>query len=255
MANKIQLRRDTSANWTRVNPILADGEPGVDITNKKIKYGDGSTAWRDLAYASGAATPTGDPTQLVNGAYELTLDVEGFLVLPGNSTILDGMDTIRLTPAGVADTNQALWIYGTNAEGNHLHLTTGGANTELYLGNDIFYVKLANTGSVVIQSDDGLGNTSSWTFSAPGVLTLPGEIRSTANIGDVTVTASDMANSFTWTFAGNGGIQTPILTAAPGTPIAGTIYTADGVTWDPDDKYGAVPYPVFYDGATYNALY
>ena len=53
MANKIQLRRDTAANWNRVNPILEDGEPGLDTTANQIKYGDGNTAWRDLGYSGG----------------------------------------------------------------------------------------------------------------------------------------------------------------------------------------------------------
>jgi hypothetical protein len=53
MANKIQLRRDTAANWERVNPILDDGEPGLDITANQVKYGDGSTAWNDLPATGG----------------------------------------------------------------------------------------------------------------------------------------------------------------------------------------------------------
>lgn len=51
MANRIQLRRDTEANWFRVNPILEDGEPGYVTDTDQIKYGDGNTAWRDLAYS------------------------------------------------------------------------------------------------------------------------------------------------------------------------------------------------------------
>ena len=50
MANRIQLRRDTTANWENINPILADGEPGYDIDNNQIKYGDGNTNWNSLPY-------------------------------------------------------------------------------------------------------------------------------------------------------------------------------------------------------------
>lgn len=52
MANKIQLRRDTTDNWERVNPVLSAGEPALDITTNQIKYGDGLTAWNDLPYAT-----------------------------------------------------------------------------------------------------------------------------------------------------------------------------------------------------------
>jgi hypothetical protein len=50
MANKIQLRRDTATNWTAANPVLSAGEVGVDLTNKKIKIGDGATRWNSLEY-------------------------------------------------------------------------------------------------------------------------------------------------------------------------------------------------------------
>lgn len=35
----------------------------------------------------------------------------------------------------------------------------------------------------------------------------------------------------------------------------GMFATADGVTWDPASKSGGVPYPVFWDGVSWNALY
>ena len=52
MATKIQLRRDTAANWQGTNPVLAQGEPGVELDTKKMKVGDGSTSWNSLAYVS-----------------------------------------------------------------------------------------------------------------------------------------------------------------------------------------------------------
>lgn len=53
MATKIQARRDTAANWTSVNPVLAAGEPGFESDTGKFKFGDGTTAWNSLAYAGG----------------------------------------------------------------------------------------------------------------------------------------------------------------------------------------------------------
>lgn len=53
MANpKIQLRHDTSANWTSVNPTLLEGEVGIETDTKKFKVGDGVTAWTSLAYGN-----------------------------------------------------------------------------------------------------------------------------------------------------------------------------------------------------------
>ena len=53
MATKILIRRDTAANWTANNPVLFQGEIGYDLTNKKLKIGDGSTNWNSLEYYQG----------------------------------------------------------------------------------------------------------------------------------------------------------------------------------------------------------
>ena len=49
MADRIQFRRDTSARWAEVNPILLDGEVGyVTDSQNKYKLGDGVRRWNDL---------------------------------------------------------------------------------------------------------------------------------------------------------------------------------------------------------------
>jgi hypothetical protein len=45
--------------------------------------------------------------------------------------------------------------------------------TELFLGSDNLYVKLANTGNIVVNSNDAVGNTAQWTFGVDGSLTFP----------------------------------------------------------------------------------
>jgi len=52
MAVKIQLRRDSSTDWTSNNPTLALGEPGVETDTLKLKVGDGATAWNSLDYST-----------------------------------------------------------------------------------------------------------------------------------------------------------------------------------------------------------
>jgi Major tropism determinant N-terminal domain len=56
MTTRIKLRRDTAANWTANNPILALGEPGLDTDNNAVKYGDGVTTWNNLPYSGEGAT-------------------------------------------------------------------------------------------------------------------------------------------------------------------------------------------------------
>lgn len=50
MATKIQVRRDTAANWTSNDPTLSQGEIGFETDTSKFKIGDGSSIWTALAY-------------------------------------------------------------------------------------------------------------------------------------------------------------------------------------------------------------
>ena len=50
-----QFKRGLASAWTNVNPILAAAEPGYELDTGKLKIGDGSTAWNDLDYLSGAS--------------------------------------------------------------------------------------------------------------------------------------------------------------------------------------------------------
>jgi len=56
MAFQIQLRRGTASAWSTVNPILVEGEVGLESDTNKMKVGDGTTAWNSLSYAT--TTPT-----------------------------------------------------------------------------------------------------------------------------------------------------------------------------------------------------
>lgn len=58
MAVKLQLRRDTTANWESDDPVLAEGEIGVDLTVANAKIGDGSSAWTELPYLTSGVGQT-----------------------------------------------------------------------------------------------------------------------------------------------------------------------------------------------------
>lgn len=47
----LYLRNDAAATWVAKNPVLAKGEPGVEVDTGKFKLGDGVTSWVGLNYA------------------------------------------------------------------------------------------------------------------------------------------------------------------------------------------------------------
>jgi len=52
MANRLQMRRDTAANWTSYNPLLMEGEIGIETDTGKIKVGNGTSNWSSLPYVT-----------------------------------------------------------------------------------------------------------------------------------------------------------------------------------------------------------
>jgi len=59
VSTQIQIRRDTTANWESVNPVLADGEIGYDTTVNRFKVGNGADAWRDIEYSGADGNTAG----------------------------------------------------------------------------------------------------------------------------------------------------------------------------------------------------
>lgn len=61
MATRIILRNDTTANWNIHNPILAEGEIGIEFLEDgttKLKVGNGENVWSRLPYTAGGTEET-----------------------------------------------------------------------------------------------------------------------------------------------------------------------------------------------------
>lgn len=136
----IKLRRGTAAEWTTANPILAAGEMGIETDTRKFKFGDGTTPWNTLAYASteggggtGDVTAAGDNTFTGNNIFTGTtkfddnvninganLEVAGVLeATTGNITNLQVPNT--LTSSGEIN---AVSIKSTGIRSNDIQTTT-----------------------------------------------------------------------------------------------------------------------------------
>jgi hypothetical protein len=64
---RIQLRRDTAADWTSANPVLAPGEIGLETDTDQIKIGNGDDAWTALSYGGIVGPPGTNGTNGTNG--------------------------------------------------------------------------------------------------------------------------------------------------------------------------------------------
>lgn len=50
MAVRIQFRRDLASSWTTIDPVLAQGEIGLELDTTKFKIGDAVLKWSQLPY-------------------------------------------------------------------------------------------------------------------------------------------------------------------------------------------------------------
>lgn len=96
-----QFRRGLAQNWTKNNPVLAQGEPGFERDTYKLKIGDGVTPWNDLAYFGGTATieVDGKSIQIINGRvslYGFEAAGAGFLAMKGQDGNLTWTDKISV---------------------------------------------------------------------------------------------------------------------------------------------------------------
>jgi hypothetical protein len=87
-ATRIQLRRGTAAEWMSANPVLAEGEVGIELDSNKFKIGNGTTIWSYLPYAAGS-TSTGVTINKVTDIPDVYVDpgVNGG-VLAGNEILI-----------------------------------------------------------------------------------------------------------------------------------------------------------------------
>ena len=58
LIGKVLTRSDTSANWSKNNPVLGKGECGYATDLRRTKHGDGTTKWNSLKWDD-AATANG----------------------------------------------------------------------------------------------------------------------------------------------------------------------------------------------------
>jgi hypothetical protein len=96
VSTQIQIRRDTTANWEGVNPVLADGEIGFDTVANRFKVGNGVDEWATIEYsggANGSELVDGDAyIRLEDGAWVASpsMTFDGDLTVNGNITIDGG---------------------------------------------------------------------------------------------------------------------------------------------------------------------
>lgn len=229
MADKIQLRRDTAANWTSANPTLASGEIGLETDTDQFKVGNGVAAWSALSYGGiqgpqgiqGETGPTGPQgPQGIQGETGPT-GADGKTVLSGTGAPASGLgvDGDFYIDTAASD------IYGPKTSG------VWGTGTSL-IGPQGIQGETGPQGPQGVPGEvtaDGVFTLTNKTLVEP---IITGTIVEDVYAVTGTTPALDPANGSiqTWTLTGN---STPTDSLAAGEAITlmvddGTAYT---ITW------------------------
>jgi len=178
MASKIQLRRDSSSNWRTTNPVLAEGEMGVELDTNRSKLGDGTSNWNDILYMTDTnAVGTYDAKYLIKNANvgDQTVVSTGTTTFNGRGEFGGG---VKVTGGGAGSV-----VDGIAKQGNNLTLAVD--STPL--------LKISNQFGVVSnETKDTDTNTSDYFNAGPSntaTITNLSGFRSapTTNTGTVTV--------------------------------------------------------------------
>ena len=112
MANTIQHKRGTAAEWTSADPTLAAGEFGYETDTGKLKLGDGSTAWSALGYFEAAEAVAAYAYGGVNNGYAM-----GGTGIP-SSTISTSIEKYSFTTDGNSVSSGSLAVSKSNGAGS-----------------------------------------------------------------------------------------------------------------------------------------
>lgn len=169
MADLIQLRRGTAAQWTAANPVLRNGEPGAETDTKKLKVGDGTTAWNSLAYigvsGSGITELTGDVTAGPGSGSQATTIANGAVSLAKMADLAADRLIGRGNGSGTGVPQAISLGTGLSLSGTTLSASAAGGPVPGIDPRSSLYVPFTPTG-LDDEFDDG--NFSGWTLVNSG---------------------------------------------------------------------------------------
>ena len=227
MPTKIQLRRDTAADWTSNNPTLSAGEFGWESDTNRFKIGTGSTAWNSLSYSDTLKT-LGD-ISVTGSTISAPSNGDLSLTTSGTGNVNVGEITVRGTTLSSSDSssiniNEGLVVDGTASISGQATLS------------GIAYPTSDGTANQFLKTD-GSG-TLAFADLSLGDLTITGSTISTPSNADLTLTPGGTGNVVAGALTFNGttisAADSTKVTVAEALDVTGA-FTFSGMTLPTSD--------------------
>jgi hypothetical protein len=224
---RMQQRRDTAANWTGANPVLASGELGLETDTGKFKIGNGTSVWSSLPYVGVVSSVNGETGNVVLDATSVSA-VASVNALSGTISISAGDNitvstagssiTISAAPGGVVSVNGATGAVSlttadltavssvnqlsgtiTIAAGDNVTVSTAGSTITIQAGGGGGAVDSVNgsTGTIVLSAADVTAASSTHasqhqTGGSDVLLPIVTAVSITASVNDYSLPVGDI---------------------------------------------------------------
>ncbi len=224
--------------------MVAGGDGHFLLSGWAQNYGGpGNVAYTDYNYDSGSVRiVTGNN---VGTLHTWKFDDSGVLTLPNNTSTIKteifsnfGTDfpSIVLTPDPTFDQGQGLRIYAGFSEAGHLHLTASTSTTDLFLGNDDQFVKVAADGMIELNGNTvrmwGEGEFSNSYLNLPNNNDSDSTPVVLANYGaaGVLIQTGNTSPPYNWEFSSTGTLTLPNATTISDFGGATLLKAVDGIS-------------------------
>ena len=156
--DQIQKRRGTAALWSAANPLLAQGEQGLETDTNLTKTGDGVTYWNSLPYEIGGAKTATQLNAILAGTNAIVVTANQ-AVAAFNEYFVNTLTTaITLTMPASANVGDYLTVYDStnNAASKNITLNSNGLAINGSVQNAVID---QNAGRLVFKYE---GSTYGW---------------------------------------------------------------------------------------------
>jgi hypothetical protein len=142
---RFKLRNGTAAQWTAENPILLEGEAGIETDTRKYKIGNGVSAWSALPYYIEGVLARGQASKMTSGT--ITIATAGTYQSTGLAATFDAVSDYQMV-LGTSD------VFGLKNDSGATKLFQVMASMDASAGNNhTLGISLAKNGAAIPQSE------------------------------------------------------------------------------------------------------
>lgn len=148
----IQIRKGTASLWASVNPVLAEGELGLETDTGKIKGGNGVDAWSALPYSGSGGG--GGSVDSVNGQTGVVVLDKGDIGLSNVDNTADLSKPISTATQTALDAKASTSALTSGLAGKsdvgHTHVTADVTGLDTSLSGKLSTSVLSGTSKITV---------------------------------------------------------------------------------------------------------